>query len=1230
MHGLNYLLLVIVLLYCGFLVSAASACSTALSAHYLVNNQTGNDSLCLVKHNVPCKSLNPLMNCLSGKEDISVLIETNISFSGLMDVNNSRNITISGKNDAGVSIRCGSNSGFNFYNITHFILSHITISNCGWEVDQRNFHYSVAMMFYSSSNLMFQNVIFSNCSFTALAFFECSNNITLRRVKFLHNGIRRKWDKSDSSYAAGVTVEISKDSSNYSFIECLFSHNIAPKNRISSKGALLKDRGLGGALSVVMVGTASGNHLTIENSAFYSNRAKQGGGFYVDYRDDVNNNTILIRSTIFKRNLAIKAGGGVNIGYIDVAHEYSNQIEVESCHFVENTAVYGGGLALTSKFFRKNSTRSIVRISDSTWSKNTGNLGAAVDLTPKDTTGTQMGYLPRLNFKNCTFVDNKMTNKYKLKIGTLISSGVFIATNFNVYFELKVNFTRNQYTALYLLTGSAIFHPSTVAIFDSNIGYNGGAIALYSSSSLVVGKHANLTFINNHAYALGGGIYSHTIDQHDFMTMSKICFIRTGDILESESDEKAVITFTGNAAKAGGKSIYSESFKECFRFCVSSKKERLAFDYLNTFNCLGNFTFDEDDEGNNSYALVSSGRQFNLTNFKLSAIPGSSLNLNFKEIDDYNHTIKSLVYINHKEEDSSHGNIIIEQPYTLSDAIIVPKGSPNSVSNFTVTFIGVRQYSFDFNLALLQCPPGFYYTNNSMTCECTPGKRGYAMVQKCAYSTYTAQIKAGYWVGYIPMSSLLSQDDLFYAPCSKSMCRTIHNLPNSTVDLENHVCQRYRTGVLCGQCVQNFSAYYNSREYACRPSHYCRFGLLFYFLSEITPMLGFFLVVVTMDISFASGGMTGFILLSQHIGPLEIEISSPKFFGYLQTPYRIFYGLLNFEYFKIEQLSFCLWENFQVLDIIVFKYITILIGFLLVIVFIAILQVNACQRFFHLKRRVRASSSIVHGLSAVLVTCYVQCTKTSFYILKFVAPVGYNGKASMYNYSFYGGLIYFSPRYLIYAVPALLSLVVVTILPPFILILNPLALKMLSVCGLSEHWLVDKVLQFTCANKLMPFIDCFQGCYKDELRFFSGLHFMYRVAILLCFSLVQTSIDMQIYTTGIIVVILGIHSIAQPYRNKTHNVVNLLALLDFMLISICAICASSSKTAHESSYDYDIGSDILLLGCLQLMLIYLPVIVALCVAARRAFSYVKARRGETELEEELQDSVDIGQYRQLR
>ena len=63
-------------------------------------------------------------------------------------------------------------------------------------------------------------------------------------------------------------------------------------------------------------------------------------------------------------------------------------------------------------------------------------------------------------------------------------------------------------------------------------------------------------------------------------------------------------------------------------------------------------------------------------------------------------------------------------------------------------------------------------------------------------------------------------------------------------------------------------------------------------------MVIFFLVVVTFDISFTSGSMTGFILFSQHLAPLEINYLHSL--QHLQTPYRIFYGLFNFDYFVIE------------------------------------------------------------------------------------------------------------------------------------------------------------------------------------------------------------------------------------------------------------------------------------------------------------------------------------------
>ena len=777
-----------------------------------------------------------------------------------------------------------------------------------------------------------------------------------------------------------------------------------------------------------------------------------------------------------------------------------------------------------------------------------------------------------------------------------------------VNFETAVNFTRNKYTALYVLAGSVIFKEKASATFDSNIGYSGGAIALYSFSTIVVDCRANLTFTKNRAYSLGGGIYYHTLDQHNFVSINTHCFIRTKKENTSQH-EKAILTFEGNTATIGGNSIYSDSFKECFQFCKHQGPSTFDyFNYFNTFNCLGNFSFDKDENESNVYALNSSGKDFNFTENNTSlnylAIPGSTLKLHFTIIDDYNHTVHTVVYI----KGEYHSTITLKKPYGWSDTIY-PIGEPNSTSNFTVTAFGIQHISFTFTLTLLMCPPGFHFNVRSCTCKCAAGKRGYGMVQKC--TDFEAQIKAGYWVGYIPVGSLL-QEDLYYAPCPNSMCRIIHSLNNSSLNLDNRICQGNRTGILCGQCVQNFSVYQNSRGLKCGHSLHCKYGLLFYFLSEVIPMVIFFLVVVTFDISFTSGSMTGFILFSQHLVPLEIDYLHSL--QHLQTPYRIFYGLFNFDYFVIEQLSFCLWRDFQVLDVITFNYITIAIGFGLVLVFIAIVR----------NTRVRAINSIVHGLSAFLVICYAQCTKTSFYILKYVRPNGYNG-TTKHSYSYYGGLIYFSPQHMKYAVPALLSLLVITFLPPLILILNPLALKGLALCGLSEHRLVNKILQITRINKVMPFIDCFQGCYKDKLRFFAGLYFVYRVVILLCFLLVQEEHYMKLYTLSTFLLILGIHCVIQPYKRPIHNTINSLVLLDLALISVCSIFASSIKSAHESTYDSYFGRSVILFGWFQLILIYLPMLVAIFVVGRRVFIYLKNRRSTSE--EEMHDSADIDVYR---
>ena len=380
--------------------------------------------------------------------------------------------------------------------------------------------------------------------------------------------------------------------------------------------------------------------------------------------------------------------------------------------------------------------------------------------------------------------------------------------------------------------------------------------------------------------------------------------------------------------------------------------------------------------------------------------------------------------------------------------------------------------------------------------------------------------------------------------------------------------------------------------------------MLFYILSEIVPMVVFFVVIITFDISFTTGLLTGFVFFTQYVD--DLTVPTDKLLTYLRTPYRVFYGLFNFEFFNIEELSFCIWESAQIQDVLAIRYVTVVIAFILVLIFIAVMQNDMCGKICKLRRRVSAKTSVIHGLSSFLVICYTQCTKTSFHILKYSQPIGYKGVPYDSYFSYYGGLPYFQEQHLIYAVPALLSLVLVTILPPLVLLLYPLSLQILSLCKLSEHWLVNITLRFTGINKIMSFIDCFQSCYKDKLRFFAGLYFLYRIAALGTFSLNTTSFGFSLSSGILLTMILGVHSTFQPYKKMRHNVIDSLLFLNLALINACAVLIKNA-TDNKLSSSY-LSHVILIISVVQLVLIYLPMLVVLLLIGRIGYLFIRRCR----------------------
>ena len=179
----------------------------------------------------------------------------------------------------------------------------------------------------------------------------------------------------------------------------------------------------------------------------------------------------------------------------------------------------------------------------------------------------------------------------------------------------------------------------------------------------------------------------------------------------------------------------------------------------------------------------------------------------------------------------------------------------------------------------------------------------------------------------------------------------------------------------------------------------------------------------------------------------------------------------------------------------------------------------------------------------------------------------------------------------------------------------PLSLQLLSACRLSEHKFVLKLLQVLCIHKLVLFIDCFQSCYMDRHRYFAGLYFVYRIIILICYSINPHGYEFYVYSQIFLIIFLGIHCIIQPYKERLHNILD--SLLFFNLCLINALVLVSEQLPYLSHA-------LLLVSSIQLVLMYTPMAVLFGWFSVKAYRYFKNMwlRKKNTLEVSVNDVVD--------
>ena len=503
---------------------------------------------------------------------------------------------------------------------------------------------------------------------------------------------------------------------------------------------------------------------------------------------------------------------------------------------------------------------------------------------------------------------------------------------------------------------------------------------------------------------------------------------------------------------------------------------------------------------------------------------------------------------------------------------------------------------------------GYFPSNNSSLPDtsCAPGFGGDPC--QCRVSEYRGLLKCdssrayiihGSWIGECENGTLCTGNCPF-GFCSYNDSKD-YRLPGTVSELDEYICGDTRTGVLCGKCQHGYSVSYHSYFFTCTPDDYCKYRWLLYIVSELLPLIVFFIIVTVFNISFTSGAINSFILFAQLQDALAIhgngvaQVSMEN--RYIISISDFIYRFFNFDFFSMEELSFCLWRGATTLDAMAFKYVTVVSGLVLMLICVFVMNSSRVKRCFSCLRPSTLRSSLIHGLSAFFVMCYSQCARVSLHILtpeNLSKEEHHYAKTVVYRS---GHLSMFEPVHLKYAIPAIFFSSTLLLLPPLVLTLYPLLGKILAHLNLNESKFANYILGLVPIQLL----DCFQSSFRDDVRFFAGFYFLYRVIVQAAFSYSRSLSEFYCILEVFLIVVLTLHAIVQPYKKRKHNMVDLLLLATLSVINVFSLLIY-----HKASLERPNSRFVIFSFSIQVVLIYLPLVCLIVAGLVKAWKLVGA------------------------
>ena len=893
-----------------------------------------------------------------------------------------------------------------------------------------------------------------------------------------------------------------------------------------------------------------------------------GGGIVIGFvifnsHERITHNTIIIDDCSFESNRSPVVGGGLSWhgGTEPLGTQQTNHFAVSRSSFLHNQALYGSALQINKEYF---------------------------DLIAN-------GTFLNLMISSCNFTYNSASVllTYLSSQGGASGVGVVSASKVNIQFSGYTDFSSNNSTALVGDEAELGFHNNSVTMFHDNRGFLGGALLLMSSSRINMHFNSTLIFQRNVAVINGGAIYVHFATLFDYL-ISYSCFIRyTGENIAVDKWNARFIFIDNKAANNETNSIFATTLRPCHNtykedflnkqpFCFYPSKTKESSKPINQYTDL---LHDRQHCMNITQGQVSTvpTKFCNVSNESVYVVPGKTHDLNVCIVDELDNQVVNFQFVAtcvsnctdacpdlSFDLSKSFTNMPQVLPaYRTNSGSIQLAGARGSICNLQLQTIEDFQITGMWSVKLLNCPPGFVYNSKDDICAClTNHEHENPVIPGCEQTVFQAFFNPFYWIGYRSDDAI----DLLVAPCPYQYCYEdlyisgnvlLPEIANKTI-LDKFVCgSSNRTGTLCGKCVDGYSVTLNSPTFACNKcDDEYKLGVLYLFLSYILPVTVLFVLIMTYDIRITTGPIGSFIFFSQIISSefhyiliYSINANNPTTLNIFNAMLGI-YSISNLDFFNHDIFKYCIFQGSGTIDIVAFELLLSLYPVLLIISYALIRKYYyACKQPWCFRKFSFSNKSITHAISAFLVICFAKINLQAFTILIPADIADINDMDDSYKKVVYlqGDLEYFKEMpHTLYALGAILFIIIVIGIPMVILLLHPLLMQIVVYFRWGESKPVLFINKCLMIHRLKPVLDAFQGNYKDNLQFFAGLQiFFYRTLFFMIVVVTTPDIDRALLCiAGYFVAIILIHYLVMPFKKYVDNAIYSMIYVLMLTVTI--------------------------------------------------------------------------------